>query len=278
MTFDRVESGRIARDNYIKQMMDVYKQREANLGHRKVEFLKADPHAGRELGLILGTGTLSGAVAGGVVGGIVGGVLGAPGGPLVSLVGVGIGIPIGAAIGIAIAGGVATYRLYPSYQEYCKTANGTDFNRNLTMFLKDESVLAHLVCPITQLPVIEGVRTPDGQLFEKSKLEEWMEKSKTNPMTGAPLKKEDIRPDVDASFESNKAFSDFLKANRELTKTHAPQLVEGYDKLIRDLREGAISIHNRKLIVLQKQMLENKISYEQFSKESIELANKYFNL
>jgi hypothetical protein len=54
--------------------------------------------------------------------------------------------------------------------------------------------------------------------------------------------------------------------------------MHGYDKLIQDTREAAMGVHNTKLVTLQKQWQKGKISYEEFSVKSRELAEKYLNI
>ncbi len=71
---DRIEIVKQARTDYYNELMGTYRKRSENLSGRKVEFLKKDSNAGKDLLLIVGAGVVSGATAGGVVGAIVGGV------------------------------------------------------------------------------------------------------------------------------------------------------------------------------------------------------------
>lgn len=278
MSFDRVEANNEARERYIQQMMDTYRTREKKLKGRKVEFLRNNKDAKIDVLLIVGGGTASGAIAGGVVGGIVGGVCGSPAGPPGMIVGAAIGVPVGAAIGGAIGTGVAVVYLRPRYQEWCKTEAGREFAGNMRIFLEENSILEHLTCPISQMPVINGVRTPQGHLYEKQEIENWVKENGTDPITRIPLSLSDLKEDETASLEATKNFVNFLKSKREETKKVAPELIEGYDRLITDYREAAMQIYNTKLITLQKQWQKRKISYEEFSEQSRALGEKYLNI
>lgn len=278
MSFDRVEANNIARERYIQKMMNTYESREKKLEGRKVEFLQKNRDAKKDFQLIVIGGTASGAIAGGVTGAIVGGVCGAPGGPPTMLIGAAVGAPIGAVIGGAIGTGVAVIYLRPRYKEWCKTEAGIEFAGKMRIFLNENSVLEHLTCPISHMPVINGVRTPQGQLYEKDEIEPWVKKYGTDPMTGDSLSVEDLKADEGASLEATKKFVGFLKEKREETKKNAPDLIEGYDRLITDYREAAMLIYNTKLVTLQKRWQNGKISYEEFSTKSRELSEKYLNI
>lgn len=276
--FERTEIAQKAREDYYSQLMATYQRKSATLSGRKVEFLKKDPSACTEAALLIGGGTLSGAVGGAVVGGILGGVCGSPGGPPGVVLGVAIGAPIGGIIGGIIGGGVAAAYLRPRYLEWCRTETGREFAGQLAIFLSEDKALEHLICPITQLPVIEGVRTPQGQLYEKSEIEAWLEVNESDPLTREPLTKNQLVLDEDASLESIKIFVAFLIDKREETREAAPSLMPGYNKLIADIRTSAMSIYNKKLAVLQKQYREERITYEDFTEQSRKLVEKYLNV
>lgn len=192
--------------------------------------------------------------------------------------GAAIGAPVGAAIGGAIGTGVGVVYLRPRYQEWCKTEAGREFAGKMSVFLNEDRILEHLICPITQMPVIEGVRTPDGQLYEKSQIERWVKLHGTNPKTRESITVDDLKVDENASLEAAKAFVKFLQDRRKETEECAPELMPGYDKLIQDTREAAMGAHNIKLVTLQKQWKGGRISYEKLSIKSKELAEKYLNI
>lgn len=278
MNQDRVELTSEARERFIQEMMNIYRQRQARLAGRKVEFLRKNPDAQNDVVLLVGGASLSSAAMGGLCGAIIGGSCGTAGGPPGMLLGAAVGIPVGAAVGMAIGTAITVIYLRPRYQEWCKTEAGIEFAGNLSIFLCEDSLLQHVLCPISHMPVIEGVRTPDGQLYEKVEIENWLKDHDTNPLTRAPLSKKDLIPDPEATAEATKIFINFLKAKREETKQIAPHLIEGYDRLINDHREAAMQLYNKHLVILQKRWREGKISYEVFMEKTKEIADKYLNL
>lgn len=278
MSFDRVEANNQARERYIQHMMQVYETREKKLEGRKIEYFKNNKDSQKDLLLMVGGGALSGAIGGACTGAIIGGVCGTPGGPPTMAVGAGIGAGVGFVVGGAIGTGMAVVYLRPRYKEWCKTEAGREFAGKMQIFLHENSILEHLTCPISQMPVIEGVRTPDGQLYEKDEIEKWIKQHGTNPQTRERITIDDLTPDESASLEAAKTFVRFLQQKREETKEIAPALIPGYDKLIQDTREAAMGVHNTKLVTLQKQWQKGKITYEELSRKSRELGEKYLNI
>ncbi len=278
MSFNHVEANNLARDQYIQGMMNTYQRREQRLQGRRVEFLTRNRSAGRDLALLTLSGAAGGAGVGAIAGGIIGGTCGTPGGPPGILAGVVIGGGIGALIGAGIGAGIGVIVLRPRYNEWCRTEAGIEFGDNMKIFLKEDSILQHLTCAISDLPVIEGVRTPNGQLYEKHEIIAWIEKNGTDPLTRELLSKKDLVEDESASVESSKKIVTFLKSKREETVNNAPHLIEGFDALITDYREAAMCKHNNKLAILQKKWRENRITYEEFSQKSLALGDKYLNL
>jgi hypothetical protein len=203
---DRVAAQQQARDDYYNEFKQAYMKKGEYLKNHRIEYFKKYQGDETRLKVNLVTGGLCGGCIGGTVGAITGGVLGTPGGPPGMAIGAGVGFTVGAAIGIAIAGGISYYQIHPRYERWCKTEAGKKFAETLLVFLSEEKQLQHLICPLTLLPVIEGVRTPDGQLFEKEALEAAVKKFGKNPVTGEALTLKQLKPDEGATLESVKEF------------------------------------------------------------------------
>lgn len=276
-TNDRSSVATKARDDYYNELINAYREKNENFSGRKIEYFRKHRDAKIDFCLITGTGALGGAVAGGVAGAIIGGACGSPGGPPGMVVGGVAGGIVGGIIGGAIGAGVAIVYLRPRYREWCKTEAGIEFAGKISSFLNESNILEHVICPITFMPVVDGVRTPDGQLYEKSEIEAWIKDHGTNPKTREPLNLSDLKEDEQATFESAKALIHFLVEKRPETEVSAPHLMEGYDKLIQDTREALMYVHNTKLAVLQKQWQKGKISHEEFFARSKELVEKYLS-
>lgn len=269
--------GRITeRDSLIDELRSQYAAQSVKVKGRKFAFLK-EPSSRKTALCMLGTGALAGTVIGGITGGVIGGCCGSPGGPPGIAIGVAIGVPVGAAIGAAIGAGTATYILYPRYKAFLKTESGEQFTNTLSAFISKDGILEHYCCAITTEPVIDGVRTPDGQLYERSAIEEAIRLRGENPKTREKLTVDDLIPDHDASYASSKAFVDLLIEKRQATMEKAPNLIEGYDARIKDIREWHMNIGNNKFVALQKKYSDGKISYDEFQQER-ENIQKHYNI
>jgi hypothetical protein len=274
----RLKDAQDARSDYYHELMNAYRVKSNNLQGRKIEFLDRNRSELYEALAIIGTGALCGGTAGGVVGAIAGGALGIPGGPLGMGVGAGIGFGVGFGVGTAIGAGVATYRTYPKYLEWCQTETGKEFGLSLRVFLEENKILEHLSCSITMAPVIDGVRDKDGRLYERWVIEQIIEQSGRNPFTNVPMTKSELVADENVSTESVKVFIKFLIQKRDETIELAPEFQEGYDKLIKDMRQAFMNVYNMKLAIVQKKFNENRIDYDEFCFQTQELSEKYLRL
>eukprot|EP00941_MAST-03F_sp_MAST-3F-sp1_P002962 g2962.t1 len=59
---------------------------------------------------------------------------------------------------------------------------------------RKESIPDHLCCPISFELMDDPVIDPNGDSYERANILAWIEKAGTSPITGKPLKKEDLRP------------------------------------------------------------------------------------
>lgn len=275
MTFNRLEAAQQARNNYMNELMDGYRQKAKALEGRKIDFLKSDHPDRKEIAIMVGGGMFTGAVAGGVIGACAGMALGTPGGPPGMAAGAGIGFGVGFAIGTAIGCAAAKHYIYPEYQKWCETETGKEFAQKLSVFMTEDKISEHLCCSIKHTPVIHGVRDKNGKLYEKSFIEASIKKDGLNPFTREPMSKDDLIPDEAISLEANKKFVYFLKEKRSETLKAAPELGEGFDKLIKDIRQSFIEIYNEKLQKAEKECAADKISYDEYLSQRDELGAKY---
>lgn len=98
------------------------------------------------------------------------------------------GIYIGSASGTFIAVviiGVVTYLATRTYPEEKKEE---DLEKSLQKSLNNSGEF----CAITLCSVKDGVRTPDGQLYEREAIEKWIDLNGTNPKTRQPLSRIDL--------------------------------------------------------------------------------------
>lgn len=270
----------IGKHQYVGEFMEEYQEKSVELRGRKFKFLqeKQNENSARELargalyGLAAGTGT------GMIVGGVVGGICGSPGGPPGVILGISIGVPLGAAIGTALGVGIAANNIEPKFLKWCGEKEALEFMSKLAPFLANEESLKEFICPITQMALIDAVRTPNGTLYEKYAIEAWIEKNGTDPLTRKKLTIQELVSERSISFESNKNFLEAVRKNIHRIQMEAPSLIPQIDATIQDIRESAIDQYNGKLLILQNQYKERKISYETFQLLTQKLMDKYFNI
>lgn len=253
---------------YDERLLEIYKRRSENLQGRKFEFLKADNcNAGTRAAVIVGGGALAGGVAGGIVGTIAGGcIAGPPGIPL----GGGVGFAIGFVVGGAIGAGVAAVYLYPEYEQWLKTQEGITFGGELRAFLSER--LSVYECGITHEVPIDCVRTPQGQIYERSAIIEWIEREHTDPLTRLPLHVRDLIDDNDTTFKVSQEIDLMLQEDMEHLQQHAPALVPGLQALRFDMQ-----IRNNRFLSLQISKLEARLQAKEISIDQFRAARKALN-
>ena len=278
MNINRAESQNQAHQHYIKNLKKIYSKREKNMHWRYVEFLKKNDNERLEAIKITAISAMAGLGTGMIFGGIIGGCIGSPGGPPGIALGAGIGGGIGLGIGLLVAAIGTPISQYDEYDKWRKTETGKEFAHDITLLIEEDFFQKELICPITQMPIVNGVRTPDGQLYEKKAIEEWVRKNGNNPLTRERLRKSDLKIDPKATLESSKQFLKFIKQNRDLTKEHAPKIINGYDALIKEIQSNLINIHNVKLIEAQKKFEKGDITFEKLHEKTEKLFKKYMQL
>jgi len=182
------------------------------------------------------------------------------------------------AIGSAIGAAASAKMIEPRFLRWCQKEEGLKFLAQLAPFVKNEGSLAKFVCPITQMVLIDAVKTPNGRLYEKYAIEDWVQKNGTDPLTREKLSLKDLKPDHSSSFDSNKIFLEVIRNKMPEIKEKAPELLENIECMVKDIRESAMDQYNSRLILLQTDYKEGRIDYEAFQKLSAKLSEKYFNI
>lgn len=276
------------RQKYIQDLVDSYREKGGDVRDRHFEFIRSDTkhpsgfdvktvHAFFMASHVIGVGG-----AGACIGGIIGAAVGGPAAPATAIAGVALGAaiggPIAAAIGLGTGYAVAEYKCRPAYKKYCERESNKEFHTNLIDLLKQDHVFDQVCCGINYLPVLDGVRTPSGHLYERYAIEDWIEKSGTDPVTRAPLTKKDLIPDPDTSVKAASLFVKFLIEKKKEAMQLSPDLALGYDALILDTRNTYVGLYNGKITELQNKYMQHKISYEEMCRQTDSLGKRYLNL
>lgn len=272
-TTERVQQATDARERYFDAFRNANAPECSQWRRRSVGYLEDDHDGTKILGVFLASGALGGAVTGGCAGAAVGFAFGGPPG---AVGGLAIGVPVGAIVGTIIAGGVSAVYLRPRFEEWKKSEKGAKYYQTIEGLLKEEKVLQHMICPLKLLPVVHGVRTPDGQLWERDALYEAIDKDGLNPITRERLTRSQVTPDPTASIEANKKLVNFFKELK--SEKISPEANEGLECLIADCRHAFIEIYNKNMSILQKELAEKKITYEVFVAKSKDIQEKYLTL
>jgi hypothetical protein len=242
---------------------------------RKFVFFKSDPETQKELLLFSGTFAGVGGMIGGGIGGGIGAVCASPGGPIGVAGGFGIGFAIGAPIGAAIGSCFACKRIYPRYQQWMETEEGAKFADSLANYLSEKALDHHIICPITQMPVLQGVRTPNGRIYEKKPLVQWINQHGTDPLTREKLTKDQLIREEDLSIENARSTRKFWIEIKEDAIQLEAGFKNGLEARINDIEEQIIQKSNDKLVKIQKEWKEKKINYAEYKIKKAEIDLKY---
>ncbi len=177
--------------------------------------------------MALTTGSAAG--TGAVIGAISGACLGCPGGPPGALAGAGIGAGVGFVVGGAIGFGVVTY----DYYKWKKTDEGKRCGGEISAFLSHDPLLKQCLCSKTSEIAMDPVRTPDGALYERSEIEDWIQKNGTDPKTNKPLKKDDLKEAPEVANLVCKSMIKLLEEDIDMLKKNNcdPGFIKGMEKL-----------------------------------------------
>lgn len=260
---------------YDEQLLQIYSRRSKNLQGRKFEFIQKNyKTSGKDFAVITGTGVLSGAVAGGTIGAIVGGTCGTPGGPPGIVTGAVVGGSIGAVVGGALGVGVASVYVYPDYKAWLKTEEGRQFGGELRAFLGGYDEFNYL-CGINHDIVIDAVRTPQGQIYERKDITQWVTEHGTDPMTLLPLTLAELKDDNEATLRSTKQLALLIEEDMPYLKAHAKDLIPGLESLNRDLQKRCNDCFYADLHKLNVEFVGNKITPKEYRQKRVEIENNY---
>ena len=85
----------------------------------------------------------------------------------------------------------------PSYVTKALKENNTMLLQGALTSLQWEEVIEYLKCPILNSPTADLVQTPQGQLYDKQSILQWIHAHHTDPLTRAPLYEADLRTRAD---------------------------------------------------------------------------------
>lgn len=276
------------RQKYIEEVVSAYREKGGKMRDRHFEFIRSDMKhpSGFDVSTVhayfMSSHFVAVGGAGACIGGIIGLSVGGPAAPATGLAGVALGAaiggPIAAMIGLGTGYAVAEYKCRPTYKKFCERESNKEFHANLIDLIKKEKVFEPISCGIHYLPVVDGVRTPTGQIYERCAIEDWIEKSGTDPVTRQPLSKKDLIPDEETSANAASLFVKFLIEKKKETGDPTGDLALGYEALIQDTRNTFVGFYNGKIREIQKKYRKNEISYEAMCSQTDILGKRYLNL
>ena len=125
------------------------------------------------------------------------------------------------------------------------------------------------------MPVLKGMRTPNGQLYEKNVIVKWVNQHGTDPITREKITIDQLVLDEEASIENAKSTRNFLIKIKDDAARLQPGLKNGIEDTIADIEEQVIQRANNKLVKIQKEWQEKKITYPQYQAKKAEIDLKY---
>ena len=188
-TDQRAEARQIAYKAPQNGLQDIYLNRLAARNGRKWEYIKTDS---KKVGVTIAVGTVSGGLIGAGACGIVG-----------AGVGVGVGCCVGeiirrnvdrrysrrgysaaggGVVGALIGGTISTAIVCRYYEQWKQSEEGCELANDMMAFLADEPECRELLCKFTNdLPATKPVRTPQGQIYDRAAIEQWINENGTDP-------------------------------------------------------------------------------------------------
>lgn len=267
----------ITGDEYFEQRMAYYSSAEGKLQSRVVKFLKESGFHDRVVGMTPFEGAVLGAGLGGLAGAGVGFAVGAHVGAGIGAV---AGAGVGAAVGLAVVEMCKLHSVFPEYEAFNGTEEGKELGAKVIELMKNAPELDHLRCPITTMPVIDGVyiKGHKGRLYERGAIEDWIEKKGTDPFTQAKITKADLIPVEEASYESTVAGVKFLTSKLSDVSLINPHMAKGIVALISDYKTSFAEKYNQKTDELTEAFKNRAIGYETYKTKSKEQFDRYFCL
>jgi hypothetical protein len=146
--------------------------------------------------------------------------------------------------------------------------------------LDDNSIPESFICPITQNIMSDPVVTPYGISYEKSAIEDWLNKNNNDPIAQKPLKKEDLV----RNYALKGIIEDFIKKKENENKNNNNQENnnQNIDNNAQNNNNNVIINDNNNLInngnnngnVIEKEEIKNEIFDEEKKNEIFEEEKK----
>lgn len=203
--------------------------------------------------------TASGAAGGALIGGCLGGPKGAA-----------IGAGTGAGGGFIVGCVISAKQTSKSYKAWLAQYRSDESFSSFLGVYKRDSFREKFVCPITQEPFIDPVISPNGRVYERASIEQWVREHETDPFTREPLRLEDLRTDHTTLGKHCKELKKMLTEKSE-EKGLDKFSRKGIEKLQADLDHQAECIFQEEMKVLNDQLIAGKITRKEFSRQMAHL-------
>jgi len=203
-------------------------------------------------------GTVVGATTIGVTGAIVGGPKG-------------LAIGAGAGAGAGFVGGCiySAIQHKKSYTSWLNQHRGDETFKEILSIYQQEEFKEKFTCAITHEPVVNPVISPNGRIYEKSAIEQWLNSGETDPFTRQPLKIKDLRKDFTTLGKQCKALNNYLSVNSE--NKMSPFARKALEKLKAQLEKQAETIFQQEMKALNDLLVAKKITRSDFTRQMVKL-------
>lgn len=285
-TDQRAEARQIAYKAPQNGLQDIYLNRLAARNGRKWEYIKTDS---KKVGVTIAVGTVSGGLIGAGACGIVGAGVGVGvgccvGGPPGMLIGGIAGGAIGAAgggvVGALIGGTISTAIVCRYYEQWKQSEEGCELANDMMAFLADEPECRELLCKLTNDLPTQPVRTPQGQIYDRAAIEQWINENGTDPHDPRiKLKKEDLIKAQDVIYQMNTELSKLLAMdipNLNGRNGFNRRFIKGMKALQKDLQEKTNNDFIADAQALQNRLVLEEISQDDFIIELNRLNQRFY--
>jgi hypothetical protein len=212
---------------------------------------------------------VGGASGGASIGGFIGGATGGPAGAIT-------GMAIGGAVGFVTSVSCHAGSDYMYYSEY---RDKLEANAKLKLDeVVNEKIDLDYVCAISgQVPNVPVRIRGEKQVYERDVLEQWVKKKGTSPMTVKNITQGDILIAEDALLNSVVVCDRVLNDPTERTK-YAGEFLQGFAVLRKGTLEIAEKSYQVQATALLQDLMQKKISPQNFKIKTAELADFYHRL
>jgi len=258
---------------YDEVLFKEYKTSYKNMKRSRITFTLEDPKkVVSTVACPILKGAATGAFIGGTAGGIVGGCVGGPPG---ILPGIGIGGGIGAAVGGIAGFAVGVTRLENEYDKWSKTEKGRDFSAEIQIFLNAIPELKGKFCGITRRPVIEAVRTPSGQIYERKEIVKYIKENGKDPITKEILSEKHLIEDDEFTYKVCINLRKILRQDIPYFEEKDKELLNGFIALNHDVNQKMNQLHAKEKEKIEQKREKNEITYMQYMRLTDALSEKY---